>query len=232
MQLTVADLRTRVANGEERTFSRTAACNNEEPDFYRIATRGEYLNVMPQWLNPPPQDDRPRPKTRFIANRHAPLATMDAPHFRFSGSRELFSDFFHVDVFYYLLSSRLAQLITDRDPNGVEARDATVEFEANHRETFQLVMPVRVLDAVDTEKTDVTIHSRESPAGSGRFRIDVWYNSGYALRSDVVRDAQTFVEEFRCHWLWRADLVHAAAARGATGLLAKHASATRPEIRF
>jgi len=230
----VADLRSLGRDGEESVFRRTTEPTGNETDFYWVHTQGEFLNIQPIWEVRPPRDNPPRPKTRAIANKYTPLSSIAPVRFHFNGARDRLADFYQVDTFYYLLSDKLADLILRSDPAGAEAIPANVNLADGSQLEFKLLMPIRVLDAVDTAKTGVTVVKREYEKGSGRFVTHTRYDSGYVLRSDQLAGVQTFVEEFMCHWLWRLELFLEAVSAGGRGFYAEYTCKTsdRPEIRL
>jgi hypothetical protein len=229
---TVEDLKALTAKGEKRVFSPGVATALGAAPFYHVATSGEFLYTMPQWLNRPTTEERPRPPMWGLGP--IALSDMAEPLITFNGTPKMLSDFFKMDTTLYMLSQRLADLIFERDQGFGERRPVKVRFadESGASGGHYMLLPTRQIDAVDTSRTEVTIESRNVPQGSDRFVTHVHYNKGFVLREHMLAGVQTFVEPHSHKWMWRTELLEAAGKIGATGLYGEHPFDRSERTRF
>lgn len=227
---TVSDLIRLVQDGEEREFKRVADPTGTEPAFYRMTTAGEYPD-SPRWENPISINERPKPTVNDWP--HVPLAAAGKFQFDSDADRDGLADLYKVTTGLYLVSGRLVDFLNEWDPSAVESAPASLRLRAGDViEDYKVVMPSRVVDAVDINKTDVTITRTEAPKGSGRYVTHVRHDHGAVMRDDLAK-VPTFLRKYQADWYWREDVVRAAVKMRLRGLRAVFCSdtATRPEIR-
>jgi len=227
----ISDLLPLVSDGEKRLFKAVARPDGNEPPFYEIATRGEFAE-QPLWVNAPRIDLQP------IAGRtgtpHVPLSSVGECHFRIDTVREAMADLYYVSTGIYLLSDSLLNVVKSVGGDAVEHSSAQVLGSHGAIPGFNVVMPTRVIDAVDAVKSDVTVNRWQPVPKIPRYVTLVRYDEGYVLRADAVEGVAHLVEPFSSKWLWRRSLIEAAAAAKVRGLLAVHTYDKRPqsEIRI
>lgn len=226
----VGDLIREVPDGETRVFTRTFDPVGTEPPFYRVTTAGEYPE-SPRWDNAIPLNDRPRPAINEWP--YVRLGTAGEFQLSINASGSEIADIYKVATGLYLVSGKLLSLLDRVDPSAFERASARMHLSTGEIvHDYSVVMPSRVVDAVDTSKTDVTITRTESPEGSRRYVTHVRYALGAVMRPEMS-DAPTFLRRYGAKWYWREDVVLAAVETGARGLRAVFCSdlARRPEIR-
>lgn len=227
----VADLRKLARDGEEIVFEKTVEPSGEEPAFYRVSTRGEVQN-HPRWVNSREINDCPRPP--LMDWDPLPLSDIDVYRFELNDRRESMADLYGVTTGIYLISKTLAEVILSEDLESLELQSAVIHTRDQLGVSdFVVCMPMRVIDAVDIEKSDVLVVRREPVPGRGRFVTHVRYDNGYVLRRESVAGACSFLERYSGpDWLWSEGLVRAAKDAGLRGLRFVHTRkcAERPEI--
>lgn len=203
--------------GEARQLRHSTEPSGDEPDFYAVHTRGDYLNASPRWLNRPNIDVLPRPA--FAGSAGIKLSTIEEGRFEVAASAAI-ADLYYCAVGLWVVSDRLLEVLLSLQPNDFEHRCVSMQTTSGvDIPNFNLVMPSIVLDAVDPAKTDITIeHVIGGPTGQMTI---VRFDNGYLLKTSIAENLGTFREEHAGNWLWRRWVFDAAAAAGVTGVLGK-----------
>jgi uncharacterized protein DUF1629 len=214
---TVEDLKALVPKGESKLFPKRQAPPTGASAFYMINTTGEFLYALPDWLNRP--DISQMPRGPGWLGDPIPLSGVEEPNLLFNDKHETPGDYYSMGSDTHLLSSRLANLTREVDPDFGELRAVKLAFASGRApaECF-MALPTRVIDAVDISRTDVHIESANVPEGSDRYVVHVRYGKSFVLRDDELAGVQTFVEPHRRRWLWRRELFDRAKDAGCVGL--------------
>jgi hypothetical protein len=228
---TIADLTLLVPNGQRREFRRRENPTGNEPAFYRITTAGEYQN-QPLWENVIAVEHRPRPKGRV--GGPVPLSNVGPFHFSVNAQRSDLADLYPVSPGIFLVSHSLAELLRELDPASVETAPADIVLPGGAiARDFKVVMPLRILDAVDTARSDVIVARDEIIKDTNEYVLRVSTPDGFIVRGDLDPTILSFVELHLGKWWWREDLVRCAQRLGLRGLRAVPAQkmGSRREIR-
>lgn len=216
----VRDLIALVADNQRVTFRGRASGSEIEQTFFKVSEMGGYINHGLPMIIPQPDALRwPTPKRRDWSYRS--LASLGDYHIKHPGPAEWMADLYRIGTAIFLVSDKLLRVIKERDPEAVETRRATIVGpHASDIRPYSLVMPLRVLDAVDISKSSVWLKRPETVRGSGKFVTHVSYEKGYVFRDDLPRDVSCFFEEFgdNAGWYWHRDLIEAAADAGVRGV--------------
>ena len=214
----VADMRRGLRDGEVKTFTREIEPTGSEPAFYYVGQSGEY-SESPIWVGGPPLEAKPTVEAYGRPRRS--LAGYANLEFRFRGTQEQIADINRVGVGLYFISQRVHRLLRSRGENSYESTDCLVRFtDGSESHEWLLILPSRVIEAIDLNKTTVIAQRLEITPGSGLFTTQSYFPSGVVFRDDLYPEIQTFVDQYEPYWFWRKDLVVAAVDAGVRGLLA------------
>lgn len=214
---TIPDFIAQVTDGGERLFGRQQTAGGSKPLFYRVATARD-IPELPLWVDAP--DILDKPHASIYGLRGKALSAHSEYRFRFDRDETDVGELYRIGTGLFLISKRILDAILAIDPNSIVTASAIVEAGQRQAESFVVVMPKRVLDVIDTQKTDVRVERLEVKPGSNRFRTSVRFPSGIVVRTDVEPRVRNFVGEYDGNWWWRDDLVAAVKSLGVRGLRA------------
>ncbi|HYD72367.1 MAG TPA: DUF1629 domain-containing protein [Candidatus Binatia bacterium] len=216
---TVADLVAAAQGSERITYRRTAEPQNPSR-YYSAKQMGDYVYV-PDFLNRPDTLDQPRPKRKTFHHKSVDSIGPIRIQFRDYGNRRLAPFYSGWSSSMYLVSDALLNVLRRFDPDGFEsALPRLSDADGEEMHGYTVVMPTRVIDAVDIMRTTVVVERHTRAPEIGPSYTLVRYESGPDFRDDVV--APTFVEEYRPGWYWRLEIVRAVVHAGIRGLYFAH----------
>lgn len=214
----VRDLVDWIADNQQVVFTRTQNPEVDEPPFYKVSTMGDYVNNgLPRTLELLTGETLPTPKRRNWTYRA--LASLGEIGVEFDGHPEWMADLYRLNTTLYLVSENILNLILDCDPSSIEtSKPLIVGKHASFIGPYWVVMPCRVVDAVDIAKSTVEVRRPAIYRGASRYVTEVYYRPGFSIRSQPS-ETSCFLEEFSGDWFWRKSMIEAAAERGIRGLL-------------
>lgn len=214
MTRTITDLLAEVPEGQSRLF-KARHPSADEDRFVEVGTNWNYGAVV-SWTNPP----EPL-QGLWIGARGTPRVGLDTlveqPDFRFSKKLGKLVDFFHSHGAAYLVSPALLAVIERLDPGSLEIKPVMIKAR-DGEVPFNLVMPNRLLEAVDPDRCDIDITDRK--LGEQWFR-SVSFPNGATFNSEATKDIHNFadIDAFQ-KWFWSRELLVAAKEAGIRGVLA------------
>jgi hypothetical protein len=221
--LTIAEMMEQVPEGKARVFERTIEDPCEEC-YFKVMQNWDYPRDRLEWLNfrggapnGPWVGTRRKPRT--------PLSTLSPPDVRFDGPSEDVVDFHSTGSHAFLISDKLFSLIEQMDPGSLEH----VTFELHTKDgdlPFHVVMPNRVLEAIDTRRTTVQI--QDEPLGE-RFSRTVKLYHGICFNNEILEGVASFSDFDAPGWYWSKDLLAEAKSRRIRGLYAKSIASSQGE---
>lgn len=211
-ELTVEDLLKKVPEGQTQLFERPLNDVTEER-FFSVHMSSEYGPGRLAWHNKPPLDSALWYGSRTIPR--VPISTAPDPDVTFEGASKDIVDFYSIGGTHVaFISDRLFNLIEEMDPNSLErrpmairAKDAIVEFN--------MVMPSRNLEALDTNRTDILI---QYESYGGQWFRTIKFPKGVVFRDHAIFDVHSFSDIDVRGWYWSRELIDAAKASGIRGL--------------
>jgi hypothetical protein len=228
----VADLISAARGSEKITYRRTSP-PTRETRYYAVQQMGEYFNeCVPRFVNRPAIDLCPRPARGAIGYRSLASLGEIQLEFKIYGGRRMAPFYSGWGINLFLLSDALLDVVQRRDPNAFETATPKIAFEDGVPvRGYTVVMPTRVIDAADIEKTDISIARYVRPPHVGPTVTLAQYESGLVLRGDI--DVATFRDLVGPDWFWSVDLIKEVAAAGVRGVRFSHpTSFSWPEIRL
>lgn len=225
MTRTITDLLAEVPEGQSRLF-KAKHPSADEDRFVEVGTNWNYGAVV-SWKN------SPKPlQGLWMGARGTPRAGLDTlieqPDFRFSKNLRKLVDFFHSQGSAYLVSPALLAVIERLDPGSLEVMPVLIKARDGEA-PFNLVMPNRLLEAVDPDRCDVDITDRK--LGDQWFRR-VSFPNGAAFNSEATKDMHNFSDiDAIQKWFWSRELLAAAKDAGIRGIYAT-VPATLPTREF
>jgi len=213
MTRTISDLIAEVADGQSRTFK----ANNPSADndhFVEVWSNLDY-NVYVSWVNSPGPE-----KGLWTGARVKPrigLETLIDPDFRFPKNKAKLVDFIHSQGSAYLVSGALLAVIERIDPGSLEVKPVLIKAR-DGEVPFNLVMPTRLLEAVDPNRCDVQIEKRK--VGEHKFTsVDLY--DGAAFQVELTKGIHNFSDiDLPNKWFWSRDLLAAAKEAKVRGIRA------------
>jgi hypothetical protein len=220
-ELTIGEMIERVGEGEDRVFEPKLTDPGEER-FFRIWQNWNYLPERFKWLNRPPGETAPWLGARM--KPRIPVTTLPPPDVRFEGPSDEVVDLYNPGSHVFFISDRLFRLIEGFDPGSLEH----IEFELRAEDgtlPFHAVMPVRVLEAIDTRRTAVAVTDKDL---AGWHYRQVTFPEGLIFDNDALRDVSSFSDVDAPGWYWSKDLLEEAKANGIQGLYANSVASAPP----
>lgn len=200
-----------VADGQECLFSRKE--EPSQPERYLLITQNwQYKPGRLNWLNKPSYDLLPWFGTR--KRQRIPLDMCPKPIFVFDGPASEMVDLYTTGSDAYVVSSKLLQLIEDNDPASIEKIELTINCK-DHVRQYYLVMPLRLVDAIDPLTTDIVVRSERY---SERFITRVEFPTGIAFSDKLRADVHNFTDIDAPGWYWSIDLIRMAQNAGIRGV--------------
>lgn len=226
---TVDDLCALVAVGEQVTFRRTSEPAREQSHFVSVRMTGEAINDTMAHIEFP-QRGLKKGQERIGIGEDEPLSNYSDTQVSFDyGDPRLVGDLADNRAPLMVLSDRLFEFIEEHDPNSLEAIPLAIpSYDSGRILRFWLARP-RMLDAVDIERTNVTIQ-RHATADSGRSFTVVEYETtdsppAFFVRRDLPSNVMHFREKHwrngRQGWVWRVELFERAQEAGFWGFAAR-----------
>lgn len=227
---TLADLVRTVGDGQTHTFARVVEPTGDEVAYYSVSTAGEF-GWSPAWRNAPDRKRYPRPPVMSFGS--IPLDRSREQSFDFPDTAGNLAEIYRIGTGLYLVSDKVVNLLLERDPGGLEVAQARIETEDGVVDHFNLVVPTRVVDGIDVEKSTILVTRTETLKGSGVYQSRFNYHGGFVMRADIT-DVPSFVGALDPDWWWREDVVRAAVDARVMGLSARPSrkSALRPEVNI
>jgi hypothetical protein len=219
-ELRISEMIRKVPKGEACVFEPTLPDSDEEL-YFRVHQNWDYYPGRLEWRNKPTGQASP-----WLGDRTSPrmpVTTLSTPDVRFKGPSQDVVDFHGTGTHAYLISEPLFQLIDGADPGSLEhvecrvrARDAELPF--------RLVMPCRVLEAIDAKRTKIVIKDEDY---AGTYFRTVRFPEGLVFNNQSLRAVENFSDLDAPGWYWSKDLIALAEAHGIRGLYA-HSVASSP----
>lgn len=212
-----------LAPGERREHERSAAPEGQEGRFWIVAQIGETAGEL-EWTN-----DEVQPTTMPGNFPVAPINDIPRPVVQVHAKSGILSDFYSHSSFLYFLGSRLVECIVGLDPDAIESREAEVLGANSHQ--LSLVLVKRRLDAIDTTKTNLTLHNKRIVSSQEVFGKRVYYHpTGFVLRDDIPANIHCFAEPYGGMLLFSKELIARAKDAGVVGFYARHTADPASEI--
>lgn len=226
---TVDDLCALVAVGEQVTFCRTIKPTREQSQFVSVHMTGEAMNDTMAHIEFP-QRGLEEGHIRLGIGEDEPLSKYPDTQVSFDyGDPRFVGDLADNRAPLMVLSDRLFRFIEEQDPGSLEAIPLAVpSYESARIFRFWLARP-RILDAVDIERTNVTIQ-RHAIANSDQSFTVVEYEASdsppaFFVRRDLPSNITHFREKHwrggRQGWVWRGELFERAREAGFWGFAAR-----------
>lgn len=206
---TITDLLKNVAEGHNQIFPPEIEGAIEDR-FFTVSYGYDY-GSPPIWTNGPAFGEGP-----FVGHRDKErISVTEFPNAKFAVDPEVrkLVDFYDGKSGYYLISEKLRRLIEELDPGSVDAvRIEFQEFEAD--QPYWMCMPTRVIEAVDTKRTQVSVLFEKY---AGRWFRRVNFPDCVVFDHARLKDVSNFNDIDFIDWQWSRKLVEAAEGQGIIG---------------
>jgi hypothetical protein len=212
--VTIDDMIAETPEGETRTYARRHEAGDAPERFLAIGKNYEYAKPRFSWTNQPGRRELPRPSARHRSALS--FDHLDKCDLRFEGKIKKLADFYPIVGGPCFISRKLLDVIRDLDPEAITYRAEVVQCVDANAE-FYLAIPARVLQAIDTARTEVRIRD-EDLGGTFFRRVD--FPSGILLSKTIDPSVHAFWEYNDRSWMWSRALVGACGATGIRGLRA------------
>jgi hypothetical protein len=215
MTHTITDLLAEVPEGESRLF-KAEDPSADEDRFVEVGTNWNHKATV-SWRNSPEFE-----KLLWTGTRVKPRIGLDTlvekPDFSFSKKLRKIVDFFHSEGAAYLVSPALLAVIEHLDPRSLEVIPVMIKA-LDGEAPFYLVMPNRLLEAVDPDRCDVRI---ETEWFSEKWLTSVRFPDGAAFQPELTNGIHNFADlDAPNKWFWSRELLVAAKEAGIKGIHAR-----------
>ena len=215
MTRTITDLLAEVPEGQSRLFKAK----------YPFAYDDRFVEVWTNWNYPQDISWKNSPELEqglWMGSRVKPRIGLDTlveqPDFRFSRNIAKLVDFYQTEGAGYLVSPALLAVFERLDPGSLEVTPVVIKAR-DGEVPFNLVMPDRLLEAVDPDRCDVKTEAVD--IGGGKWRSLVRLSEGAAFRSEITKGIHNFADlDAPMKWFWSRELLGAAKEAGIRGILA------------
>ncbi|MEN7535868.1 imm11 family protein [Aurantiacibacter flavus] len=211
MSLTVGDLLAKVPEGQSRNFV-VESEGEVEYHFLEVAYNWEYGGGI-SWNNRPSLMEKPRLSFRGVPG--IGLENLVEPDLTYDGPAAELVDFHNSGSAAFIISDRLLDVFEFVDPGSIEIRKVTIQAK-DGRVPFSMVMPLRVLEAIDAGRCEVNIVAKQlGPQWIRR----ISFPKGVVIRKDIDAAIHNFAELDMSLWLWSRELFEKAKSAGVKGVV-------------
>jgi Protein of unknown function (DUF1629) len=214
MTRTITDLLAEVPEGQSRLFKAKRPFADDD----RFVEVWSNLNYEPyvSWRNRPEFEQGPWTGAR-VKPRIGLDMIVEQPDFRFKKKLGKLVDFIQPGTGAYLVSPALLAVIERLDPGSLEVKPVEIKALDGEAPSY-LVMPNRLLEAVDPDRCDVRI---ETEWFSEQWFTTVRFPGGAAFQYELTKDIHNFsdIDAFQ-KWFWSRELLASAKEAGVRGIVA------------
>ncbi len=214
MRRTIGDLLAEVPEGQSRIFEAIMPNINSDR-FVEVVYNWNYDAIL-SWKNRALPGEGPwmgsRRKSRIG------LSGLVEPRLTFERDARALVDFYMPSPGVHVISENLLAIIERSDPGSLEVRPVIVEAR-DARVDMNMVMPTRLLEAVDPDQCDINIVAE---------RLDmIWlqrvrFPHGAVFASQIDESVHNFADiDVRNRWFWSTELVSTAKNAGIRGIRTK-----------
>ncbi|MBC7669403.1 imm11 family protein [Caulobacter sp. DWR2-3-1b2] len=214
----ISEMRGLVKLREKRTFARSIQPADPVGRFMSVHANYDYGQDLLVWENALPMMEAP-----YVGNRYQQHRGLDAVadfDLTFRGKESEVIDFYAPAADIFIVSDKALEIIEGLDPDAVELRRATLKGNGFAR-PMNVIMPGRLIEAVDPDASDVTVHYKETVPGVSAIRVN--FPSGVIFKK-LSPEIHAFKDLDIKDWFWSRELLETAKACGVLGLYAKHPS--------
>lgn len=186
-----------------------------EERYFLVHQSWDYDPARLEWRNRPGLMQSPWAGSR--TKPRVPLATVPPPEVSFAGPAKELIDLHTAGAHAFFISDPLFRLIEGVDPGSLEH----VEFRLRASDSqvpFHIVLPDRVVEAIDTSRTTVLIKDEGS---DGSYFRRVRFHDGIRFDNEALQGASSFSDLYAYGWYWSKDLIELAKRHGIRGLYAQ-----------
>lgn len=222
--LSVPEMMAQLAPGQRGVFPPTPS-RKTEAERFMVVTRNYNRDASPnatdlEWIDPTSMPDHPT--TGGIQGKRVALSELPTIRARLSGKREDVLDYYGFDSEIFVVSERLKSLFESLDPDAIEFAQISIASVETGFPRYFAALPKRVLWAIDTALTQVTVYNQEFLPG--RFTYRVYYESNVYIRPDISDEVHFFKDFGSPAFFWSKILVEMAVKAGIEGLQAESPS--------
>lgn len=157
-----------------------------------------------------------------------PIGGLISCELSFDGRVDQLADFYPIAQGPFFVSGKLLDLILKYDADAIDYRKEEVASTDGFTEFF-IVVPRRVIDGVDLDKTTVQVYDDNL---AGTFVRRVKFPDGMVFSSAVPSEVHAFWDWHSRNWLWSRELFGICAQAGVRGIGGVKADARDPGESF
>ncbi len=214
MRRTIGDLLAEVPEGQSRSFKadHSGAFENR---FVEVAYNWEY-GTTPSWNNRPSLLDLPWMGSR--AKSRVGLDKIAEPNLTYKRPSAQLVDFYSTGTGATLISDRLLEVFERLDPGSLEIRKVVMNAR-DGQVPFNMVMPVRLLEAIDVSYCDVDVVAES--LGPQWIQI-INFPNGVIFDHFIDQYVQNFSDiDLRNRWFWSCEIFKKVKDCGIRGVVAR-----------
>ncbi len=211
MIVTVSDLLSNLKEDQSQVFT-AGGDHNYEYRFLEVAYNWEYGTCL-SWENRPPFLEKP-----WLGSRVKPrigLNNFEGSDLVYEGPKKALVDFYRTPSAAFVISDRLLDVFDMVDPGSLEVRRVEVQAR-DGRVPFNMVMPLRLIEAIDAGRCDVNCSAEQQ---GPRWLRRISFPRGGVIRNDIDTAIHNFAELDMCLWLWSIELFEKAKSAGVKGIV-------------
>jgi len=218
--LMIDDLLRQVPEGQARLFERPIK-DVVEKRFFSVHMNWEYNPGRLIWHNEVPFEQAPWVGSRSLPRR--PIWALPQPDVTFKGPSKQIVDFYALGGEQaFFISTKLVRLIEELDPGSLDIRPIAIKAKDGVVD-YNIVMPARVLEAVDPSRTDIVVKDKNY---AGQWIRSVEFPGDVVFRDEALVGVHSFADIDVRGWYWSRELIDAAKAVGVKGLYTQIAGRT------
>jgi len=190
--------------------------------FLALRRNFDYFKPRLLWENEPEWEKKPCAPSR--GRKFVDMNSLPSAELRFEGKPKQLADIYHLNDGALFISKKLLSIVLDMDPEALTWRQETLDVKGAPVEFF-MVMPGRVLSAVDVDRT--TIRIQDKPLADIYVR-SVGFPADTFFQEDIDNSVHVFWDyEFK-NWLWSRNLIEKCKYLGVRGVNAEVTASADP----
>lgn len=199
----------------------------EEPQRFVFVRRNfEYIDPAFTWNNAPEPTEIPRAPGRGLPGR--PIDGLIKCELAFDGNADQLADFYPIAQGPFFVSGKLLDLMLRYDADAIDFRKEEVSTKDGVVDFF-IVVPKRVIDGVDLDRTTVQVYDDNL---AGTFVRRVKFPNGMVFSSAIPSEVHAFWDWHSKNWLWSREFFGACDQAGVRGVSGVKTDARDPGESF